>query len=56
LPRKRLESAGFVNIRTLAAPVPSPLILADKPAKSRGFLLGAKRPRTCAATVVVWIE
>ncbi|MDE3109482.1 MAG: methyltransferase domain-containing protein [Acidobacteriota bacterium] len=31
--RSWLEDAGFVNIRTLAAPAPSPLILADKPGK-----------------------
>jgi len=29
--RSWLQEAGFVNIRTLAAPAPSPLILADKP-------------------------
>ena len=31
--RSWLEDAGFVNVRTLAVPAPSPLILADKPAK-----------------------
>jgi O-methyltransferase involved in polyketide biosynthesis len=31
--RSWLQEAGFVNIRTLAAPAPSPLILADKPGK-----------------------
>ncbi len=31
--RAWLEEAGFVNVRTLPAPAPSPLILADKPAK-----------------------
>ncbi len=31
--RSWLAAAGFANIRTLAAPAPSPLILADKPAK-----------------------
>ena len=30
--RSWLQEAGFVNVRTLAAPAPSPLILADKPA------------------------
>ncbi|MBZ5502078.1 MAG: methyltransferase domain-containing protein [Acidobacteriia bacterium] len=31
--RAWLQEAGFVNIRTLAAPAPSPLVLADKPGK-----------------------
>lgn len=31
--RAWLGEAGFVNVRTLPAPAPSPLILADKPAK-----------------------
>lgn len=31
--RSWLEEAGFANVRTLDAPAPSPLILADKPAK-----------------------
>lgn len=31
--RSWLEDAGFANIRTLAVPAPSPLILADRPAK-----------------------
>ncbi|MBZ5694808.1 MAG: methyltransferase domain-containing protein [Acidobacteriia bacterium] len=30
--RSWLQEVGFVNVRTLAAPAPSPLILADKPA------------------------
>lgn len=30
--RSWLQEAGFVNVRTLAAPAPSPLILAEKPA------------------------
>ena len=30
--RSWLQEAGFVNVRTLAAPAPSPLILANKPA------------------------
>jgi SAM-dependent methyltransferase len=31
--RSWLEEAGFSKVRTLAAPAPSPLILADKPGK-----------------------
>ncbi len=31
--RAWLQEAGFVNVRTLAAPAPSPLVLADKPGK-----------------------
>ena len=40
-----LRKAGYVNIRKLEAPGPSPLILADKPAASSGQQV---RPTVCA--------